>query len=240
MELSPEEKQKIYLEEKARLDAQEQAKKEKNAATNKKGCFGCLGVIVIILIVGSLAGSCGDTKKTTTKPIVSQQQTAQAIKQQPKVKTYRSGQYKVGVDIPAGEYIAIARDKAYIEIAKNATGTLDSILANDIFLNRSIISVNDGEFLKIQGCELYSFKDAPKPQERNGFLPSGMYKVGVDLPAGEYKIISEGGQSYAEISSTSRHTLDDIISNELFTNEMYIQVSNGQYVKLFMAKVKIK
>lgn len=65
--LTPEEKKKIYEEEKARLEAQEKLKKiaeekEKRAQADRKakenlmGCYGCLAIIVIVVLI-SLVGS---------------------------------------------------------------------------------------------------------------------------------------------------------------------------------------
>ncbi|MDR7865182.1 MAG: hypothetical protein RIN56_00110 [Sporomusaceae bacterium] len=196
-----------------------------------------LSVLAVIFVTTAILSGCGGSPTTSSQ---SPQAQSQKAAEKPSVKTYKPGQYKVGADLPAGEYVAIADGNGYIEIAKNSTGTLDSILANDLFQNRSIISVSDGQFLKIQKCVLYALKDAPKVKDVGGFLPPGMYKVGVDLPAGEYKIISEAQNSYIETSRTSRHTLDDIIANDLFQGDKYVNVSNGQYVKFVGAKIKVK
>jgi hypothetical protein len=66
----------------------------------------------------------------------------------------------------------------------------------------------------------------------NGKLNSGMYKIGRDLPAGEYKVVSEGDYSYYEVAKDSSNTLEGIITNDNFTGEKYITVSDGQYIKL--------
>ena len=58
-----------------------------------------------------------------------------------------------------------------------------------------------------------------------------MYKVGVDIPAGEYNVIAEEGESaYLEVSSDS--TGNSIITNNIFENNMYITVTDGQYLTL--------
>ena len=74
MELSPEEKDKIYKEEKARLEAQEKAKKELKEKKTKKGCLGCLGCFgaiivfsIIILMAGGVFNSGDKTKKSTNQ-----------------------------------------------------------------------------------------------------------------------------------------------------------------------------
>lgn len=157
----------------------------------------------------------------------------------PEPVTYGDGQYKVGEDLAAGEYTLVSDTTAYFEIAKDSTGSLDSILANDNFSNRSIVTVDDGQYLKINGCIMYAFADAPAISMEDGSLPEGMYKVGFDLNPGEYKVIpKESG--YVELSKDSLHTLDSILLNDILTGEQYITVENGQYIKLSGASLKMK
>ena len=160
---------------------------------------------------------------------------------EPAAKTYKSGIYKIGSDMPAGEYVLIGSGStSYFEVDKDSTGQMDSILANDTFGKRSIITVADGQYLKLTGCIAYSFSDAPKVKLVDGFLLDGMYKVGVDLPAGEYKVIPEGGTSYKEVSKDSSHSLNSIISNDILQGEGYATIKNGQYLKLVGAKIKVQ
>lgn len=206
--------------------------------TKKKGCLGCLGIIVVLIVLGVIGASIGgDDKDSSTTTAKNEQK---VTSQQPKVKTYKAGQYKVGADLPAGEYVALTKGDAYLEVAKDSTGNFDSIVVNDVFVNRSIISVMDGQYLKLQNATLYAAKDAPKVEPKDGFWASGMYKVGVDIPAGEYKVISDGGGSYIEVSASSRHTFEDILSNDLFEGDKYITIKDGQYVKFFRAKIQVK
>lgn len=75
MEISPEEKKKIYEEEKAHLEAQEMVKKElqeERSEKRRKGCLGCFSVIVIIFliaIIGSLSDSSGS--KSSSRSVTS-------------------------------------------------------------------------------------------------------------------------------------------------------------------------
>jgi hypothetical protein len=90
---------------------------------------------------------------------------------------------------------------------------------------------------------MYALADAPKVDTSKGTLSSGMYKVGADLPAGEYSVTADAGAaagSYIEVSKDSSHTLDAIVSNDMFTGSKYITVSNGQYLKLQGATIKLK
>lgn len=242
---------------------------EKEIAKGVKKCPGCgadqrnffgkhkiLTGILAIVIIGSIGSALGDegksstTTATTTPPTTTTTQvdpvttTAPAPAPTPvvpTVKTYKAGMYKIGSDMPAGEYVLIGSGPmSYFEVDKDSTGEMSSILANDTFGERSIITIADGQYLKLTGCIAYAFTDAPKVKLTDGFLSAGMYKVGVDLPAGEYKVIPDGSMSYKEVSKDSSHLMGSIISNDIIQGEGYSAIKNGQYLKLVGAKIKVK
>lgn len=188
---------------------------------------------------GSTSSSSGSTSSSSAAKATEKQE-KQEKKSEAKVKTYKAGQYKVGADLPAGEYVVVSKGEGYVEVASDSSGKFESILVNDMFANRSIITVSDGEYLKVQNGTIYAMADAPKVEPKEGMLPQGMYLVGKDLPGGEYKVIAKRDGSYVEVSASSRHTLGDIISNNLFSGEQYITVQDGQYLKLFGAELKVK
>ena len=68
-----------------------------------------------------------------------------------------------------------------------------------------------------------------------------MFKVGKDIPAGEYKVILDStiGMGYLEVSSNSSHQLSSIVTNENVTADTYITVKDGQYLKLNDVKIQI-
>ena len=59
-----------------------------------------------------------------------------------------------------------------------------------------------------------------------------MYKVGKDIPAGEYKVKLTGGMGYTEVTTSSRHQLDNIVSNDNLQADSYITIKDGQYLKM--------
>ncbi len=63
------------------------------------------------------------------------------------------------------------------------------------------------------------------------FIGEGMYKVGVDIPAGEYKLIPEDGSPYYLIKPDSTG-MSRIIDNGFINYERYITVTNGQYLEI--------
>ena len=65
-----------------------------------------------------------------------------------------SGTYKVGADIPAGEYkltVADDNDKGYWEV-KNSSADDAEIVDNDNFEGSTYLTVTDGQHLKLSGC----------------------------------------------------------------------------------------
>lgn len=146
----------------------------------------------------------------------------------PEYTTYEAGAYKVGSDLPAGEYFI--EGSGYFEIDKDSSGTFESILANDNYVNRTYITVSDGQYVEFEGTAI-PVNEAPAYSKDT--YEQGMYKIGKDLPAGEYKIESiDGADAYLEVNSDSTHTFESIISNDNFSGQKYITVSDGQYLKL--------
>jgi hypothetical protein len=146
------------------------------------------------------------------------------------------GSYKVGVDMQPGEYVIIG--SGYMEITKDSTGSFDSIIANDNYSNRTIVVVKKGQYFNFEGTA-YTWAQAPKVDLTSGVLEEGKYKVGVDFPAGEYKVISDGG-GYVEVGSDASGTLSSIISNDNFTGSKYLTVKKGQYLTITRATLKLK
>lgn len=200
-------------------------------------------VILILAFLGSLMGG-GDKKESDssaskieteskeTKEDTKDEPVEEPEPEKPQVQSWGEGMYKVGTDIPAGEYRLIASFSGYFQIASDSTGSLDSIIANDNFDTSSIITVSDGQYLTLSRCDAYTFGQGPSAD----ITKEGMFKVGYDLPAGEYKIHSDS-DGYVEVSSDSTHNLYSIVSNNNFSGDSYITVSDGQYLKLARANI---
>lgn len=63
---------------------------------------------------------------------------------------YKDGMYKVGSHMLAGEYrVAPSNNMAYIEVTKDSTEILDSIITNNNLDAEKYITVEGGRYLKI-------------------------------------------------------------------------------------------
>lgn len=143
------------------------------------------------------------------------------------------GQYKVGKDLPAGEYyVKCSGNNLYVEVSSDSSGNLDSIIYNLNTQGGVYITVEDGEYLKINGGDLYELDKSPDRGAENGVYKDGMYKVGDDIPAGEYNVKATNGLAYIEVASDSRHQIDSIVTNDNFENNQFITLEKGQYITL--------
>lgn len=158
--------------------------------------------------------------------------------------SYSSGMYKIGTDMPAGEYLITATsDFAYMQVASDSSGELDSIITNDNFSNRIYITVAEGQYLQFDGTAVLA-SDAPAYEPTGGVYGDGVYLVGKDIPAGEYKVsVSDDaltGMGYIELASDSSGEIGSIITNNNIQTDAYQTIQDGQYLKLVGAKITIE
>lgn len=150
------------------------------------------------------------------------------------VNYWGDGMYKVGSDIPAGEYFVYCDTtlSCYWAVHSDSSGQLTSIVANDNIQTFAFVSVKDGQYLVIEGGKFVKAEDAEVPgQDGSGNYGPGMYRVGIDIIAGEYKVTCIDGKTcYLEVSSDCTGSLYSIISNNIIDSSAYITVVEGQYL----------
>ncbi|MBQ1847431.1 MAG: hypothetical protein II135_05440 [Clostridia bacterium] len=146
---------------------------------------------------------------------------------------YREGQYKVGKDIPAGEYVLFVTNSGYMgyfSVSSDANG--NNIIFNDNFDYNSIITIKDGQYLELSRCYAIDIDFVPTIDKSKGT----MFKVGLHIPAGEYKIAASDSQYMGYYCIYESSLQNKIISNDNFNGSRYITVKNGQYLKLSRSK----
>ncbi|HBG8372431.1 TPA: cell wall-binding protein Cwp28 [Clostridioides difficile] len=153
----------------------------------------------------------------------------------PTTKTIKDGMYKVGKDISAGEYLITSNSgsyASYYEVTSDSTGNADSILSNDIFSGIRYITLKNGQYIKIEDSTMTLAKYAKAQKAKNGKFGNGMYKIGLEIPAGEYIIMSNSSDAYYEVRNDSLGNAEGIVTNDTFSGRRYITVEEGQYLIL--------
>lgn len=145
----------------------------------------------------------------------------------------KAGMYKAGKDISAGQYLIYSDDTmGYYQVTKDSSGTVESIIANDNFLGTRYASVADNQYIQITSSTMLPVSKAPVQTPVNGIFKDGMYKVGRDIKAGEYQVISDEDTAYVEVRSDDGGSITGIVTNDNFTGKKYLTVKNGQYIKI--------
>ena len=146
---------------------------------------------------------------------------------------YRASTYKIGTDMPSGEYIVFSeRNSGYFSINSDSSG--NSILSNDNFDYNTIVKVNDGEYLELSRAYAIPFDEVDSLDTSK----TGMFKVGKHIEAKEYKICSTSSSGYYAVYDGPLGKDENIITNDNFSGCTYITVKNGQYLKLSRATIQ--
>lgn len=147
------------------------------------------------------------------------------------------GMYKAGLDLPAGEYVLVAED-SNLALTGDALHRESGQFATIIF-NRTYLYLEQGEFISFDMGQLYDVADAPAIPEQ-GNLPQGAYKIGTDLPAGTYTLVTTNLQYRSSFTVHANPRLVTSVAplqSEFFNGETTVTVSDGQYLDVLQADI---
>ncbi|WP_329119711.1 hypothetical protein [Streptomyces sp. NBC_01353] len=198
-----------------------------------------VGAIVAIVVIGAAAGGGGDDTTTTTagdNKTSAEKKTPSTSEAPAKKKAAAidgDGDFEVGTDVKPGLYRTSGNEDAlcYWERAKDSSGEMDSILANDNVTGTSYVQIKASDKLfKSSGCKEWEAVDekatgTPKSAPKGN---GGMFKVGLDIAPGTYK--STGNKDagcYWERSKDASHGMDSILANDNVSGTAIVKVSKS-------------
>ncbi len=205
----------------------------------------CICLAMVILLV-----ACSQTKESkktepeattvsakqssTTTTTTTKKTTTTTTTTEPEIESYPPGQYKVGLDFPEGLYYLISPEsRGYFAVTSDANG--DNILFNDNFGFLAYVELREGEYIEASRAYILDASEyRPIISDDLSKLEDGMYMVGRDIPAGEYKLKSPEDRSAYYAIIDARH---EIKSNNNFDGTTYVNVSVGDYLYLSRAKI---
>ena len=168
---------------------------------------------------------------------------AYTLDQAPEVKktedgAYPEGIYKIGVQIPAGEYVVRGNAPA-VQILADLNEDSDSGVAYFRSNKSAIATVKDGEYIKAVHGDIYPIELTEDLKSSNGIYKEGMYKVGFHMPAGTYKLKADVDTAYAEIYNTNN--AETKIEKRIKAEpEDSFTVQDGQYVVIIGGKATLQ
>jgi hypothetical protein len=203
-------------------------------------------IVVFVVVIGSVMASNDAEPKDAEKPSPSanapaiqtepsdtENDNTPAIKPEDGVQWYSASTYKVGVDIPAGEYYLenTGPISAYMAVYGDSSGS--NILVNENFETHYYITLESGQYFEISSGRALPVNSLQAVFSA-GELSAGMYRVGADIPAGEYKLteISPGASLAYMCVYDNSSANQEIQTNDIFEGSKYITVTDGQYLYL--------
>jgi hypothetical protein len=218
-----------------------------------------LGVVVSAVIIGAVSANAGDDgdsgsggkgngkgsaasaergsgTKSDAKGDADTKKDAKADKAdkaEKKVAFEGDGDFAVGTDVKPGTYRTTGNtdDLCYWERAKDASGEMDSILANDNVSGTSYVTIPAGDKLfKSSGCKDWETVDAKATGTPAALVKGdgGMHRVGVDIAPGTYK--STGNTDdlcYWERTKDASHSMESILANNNVSGTAVVTVAAG-------------
>lgn len=145
---------------------------------------------------------------------------------------YAPGTYKVGVDIPAGEYYAqsVGGIEGFFKINSTKSFKDCQIKCWNNFNNSVYFTVDEGDSLTVNYADFIKAEDAPQAKVGEDQYAENSYKIGKDLPAGDYELLPvEDGAKYS-VEKNSLHTSDSVIDESEITKRVNIKLIDGQYI----------
>ncbi|MEU6354704.1 hypothetical protein ABZ896_36210 [Streptomyces sp. NPDC047072] len=148
-----------------------------------------------------------------------------------KVAFSGSGDFEVGSEVKPGTYRTTGNSDGmcYWERAKDASGEMDSLLANDNVTGTSYVTVKAGDkIFSTSDCkdwEAVAAKASGSPAAKMAG-DGGMFRVGADIVPGTYKSTGNADDAcYWERDKDAEHGIDSIIANDNPNGTAIVKIS---------------
>ena len=144
---------------------------------------------------------------------------------------YSEGSYRVGKDLEPGlYYLSAGGGWLSADVDAPLFGGDDRYESFETF---GYLELEDGETLELDGGRMIEADSAPLPQTENGWYGPGMYRVGRDLPAGEYLLTpNQDYSAHYEILDSSQGGYEHQLDSGWSDGELSFRVEEGQYLNL--------
>lgn len=163
------------------------------------------------------------------------------------VKVFKTaGTYKVGTDIPAGDYILYPTStlgSVTVTLTSNASVGSSDFVSIENFYGRKYLRAESGQYIKLTLCKMYKPADAQAvKKDANNDYPRGQYIVGTDIPAGEYALSLDSSSTLGSITVTktpyAKPGTPNFVLIKNFYGQDYVTLSAGQYAELSGGKMR--
>ncbi|MBU2662743.1 hypothetical protein KOI35_04410 [Actinoplanes bogorensis] len=142
-----------------------------------------------------------------------------------------AGTFLVGKDFNAGVYRSPGNDSCYWQRATNASGSMSSIIANDIGGGQRLVYVKPTDkVFKTSGCQPWTrvTTAAMTAKSKKTTIPgNGVFFVGADFVPGTYRSTGNTDFCYWERSRSADGASASTIANEFAQGQLVVTITPG-------------
>lgn len=150
---------------------------------------------------------------------------------------FEADTYKIGTDMPAGEYKLFALEEyASYDLTGDARG--EEYIAYNFIETFAYVVVEDGQFLEISEAFAVPVEDVDPVEPVDGKFGPGVYRIGVDIEPGEYKVTSIGEWASYDIATDAN--LIEYVDYGSIEKSNYVEVRDGEYLELVEAELTVE
>lgn len=160
----------------------------------------------------------------------------EALESAEAVHSYGAGVYCVGVDIPEGDYAIIEEPNAMFAsvVVRREEDSNSALILHKLITGQADISLRRDTWVTLSEVRAWPLGKEPSRAGADGTLPEGAYLVGVQLPAGRYRI------ARLETAPLSSYTLyagipgdtGKLMRFEVIHDPMELDLEEGDYIEL--------
>ena len=160
---------------------------------------------------------------------------------------YHEGAYRVGKDLPAGEYLVYSSSGETIAdcaVYKNPDlFAEDSSFRGVSAYTPVYITLDNGEYVEIAGGSLKAASSSPiaRPDKDGAYDDICMYKVGKDIQPGKYKLVPDDADEeymYAIYKDSYYRDASGVVREDYeATGVVELNLKDGQYIEFLGAKL---
>ena len=150
--------------------------------------------------------------------------------------------YRAGDDIEPGLFVVeTPENSGYYAVWSGDSSENERILFNDFFAGYSIVEVREGETLELATALAYPIAAFSAPGLQDGAYGPGAYRVGSEIPAGEYRIEAVTGDnvfenSIAMYANPHRDIGDYFLFRSVQTAAEIMTFDEGRFIELRNAR----
>lgn len=184
-------------------------------------------IVMAVLFGLSVIWRLGPGASTAT---TAQTSNGMAVNAEGTTMIYKAGDYKVGTNLPAGEYKFLAAGGACaVTLYRNGEPYTENVVSGQDWL-----TLEDGQAVRVTNGSFVKAEDV-SVQDKTELAADSVYKVGVDCPAGTWTLTPVDGDGYRSYSVSDKRVLGqkaEVVAEGTLTGPVTVELHAGEYLGL--------